>query len=263
MQPVNNLKVASLGSGSKGNATIVSNGESTVMVDCGFTIKETLKRLQTLELDAHSIDAILVTHEHQDHISGVGPLSRKFNIPVWATRGSILSGKCGALSQLHYISGFKDFSVGSLTIVPLPVPHDAREPCQFLFKHQQQHLAILTDLGSFTPEIIEQLKSCNGLLLECNHDEQMLWDGVYPERLKRRVAGQYGHMSNKQAVDLLTKLNKNQLQLLIASHLSEKNNCPILVRESLAKAMSWPEQKILIAEQDQGFSWQEITQNLQ
>ena len=122
------LKVASLGSGSKGNATLIATDKATVMVDCGFTLKETLKRLERLEVSAHDIDAVLVTHEHQDHISGVGPLSRKFDIPVWSTRGSLLSGKCGKLTQYSIIEGFEAFQIGDLDILPISVPHDAREP---------------------------------------------------------------------------------------------------------------------------------------
>lgn len=253
------LKVASLGSGSKGNATLVSNGEVTVMVDCGFTVKEVLKRLPRLNVEPQQIDAILVTHEHQDHISGVGALSRKFSIPVWATRGSLLSGKCGNLPEVNLIEGFDSFSVGSLSVTPLSVPHDAREPCQFVFSECDLRLAILTDLGCFTPKIVEQLKPCHGILLECNHDEDMLWNGPYPERLKQRVAGRMGHMSNRQAIELLQQMDRSLLQLVIATHLSEQNNCSKLVSELLAEALGWPLQRVKIAEQDKGFDWQTIS----
>ncbi len=258
MQSNNRLKVASLGSGSKGNATLVSNGEVTVMVDCGFTVKEVLKRLPRINLEPEQIDGILVTHEHQDHISGVGALSRKFSIPVWATRGSLLSGKCGNLPECNIIEGFSPFSIGSLNITPLSVPHDAREPCQFLFTQEQVRLAILTDLGCFTPKIIEQLTPCHGILLECNHDEDMLWNGPYPDRLKQRVAGRMGHMSNRQAIELLQQMDLDVLQLVIATHLSEQNNCPTLVGELLAETLRWPTEQIKIAEQELGFDWHEV-----
>ncbi|MBD3653651.1 MBL fold metallo-hydrolase [Kangiella sp.] len=254
----NRLRVASLGSGSKGNATVVSNGEVTVMVDCGFTVKEVLKRLPRIDLQPEQIDGILVTHEHQDHISGVGALSRKFSIPVWATRGSLLSGKCGNLPHCNIIEGFNPFSIGSLNITPLSVPHDAREPCQFLFTQDQVRLAILTDLGCFTPKIVEQLTPCHGILLECNHDEEMLWNGPYPDRLKQRVAGRMGHMSNRQAIELLQQMEREALQLVIATHLSEQNNCPKLVSELLAEALNWPLEKVKIAQQDKGFDWHEV-----
>lgn len=259
VQSNNRLKVASLGSGSKGNATLVSNGEVTVMVDCGFTVKEVLKRLPRINLEPEQIDGILVTHEHQDHISGVGALSRKFSIPVWATRGSLLSGKCGNLPECNIIEGFSPFSIGSLNITPLSVPHDAREPCQFLFTQEQVRLAILTDLGCFTPKIIEQLTPCHGILLECNHDEDMLWNGPYPDRLKQRVAGRMGHMSNRQAIELLQQMDLDVLQLVIATHLSEQNNCPTLVGELLAETLRWPTEQIKIAEQELGFDWHEVT----
>lgn len=226
------------------------------MVDCGFTLKETLKRLERLDVAPQSIDALLVTHEHQDHISGIGPLSRKFGIPVWSTRGSLLSGKGGKLDQLHIIEGFKRFSIKDLEIVPISVPHDAREPCQFLFKAYQRQFAVLTDLGSYTPEIIDVLQSCDGLLLECNHDEDMLWNGAYPRSLKQRVGGSLGHMSNRQAIDLLKQVMNERLSLLIASHISEQNNCPKLVQQSVAQAIDWPLEKVKIAEQNSGFDWQ-------
>ncbi|GAA4365167.1 MBL fold metallo-hydrolase [Kangiella marina] len=249
------LKVASLGSGSKGNSTLIATEEATIMVDCGFTLKETLKRLERLNVVPSALDAILITHEHQDHISGVGPLSRKFDIPVWSTRGSLLSGKCGKLSNYSVIEGFNRFIIGDIDVLPISVPHDAREPCQYLFNADDKKLAVLTDLGSYTPEIIELLKSCDGLLLECNHDEDMLWNGPYPYSLKQRVGGPLGHMSNSQAIKLLQSIIDDNLKLLIASHISEQNNCPDLVQRSVATAIDWPLGDVIIAEQDKGFDW--------
>ena len=255
------LKVASLGSGSKGNATLIATEKATVMVDCGFTLKETLKRLERLEVAPSSVDAILVTHEHQDHISGVGPLSRKFDIPVWSTKGSLLSGKCGKLKNYSIIEGFQGFEIGDIDILPISVPHDAREPCQYLFSAHQKRLAVLTDLGSYTPEIVETLQDCHGLLLECNHDEEMLWHGPYPYSLKQRVGGPLGHMSNNQAIKLLQQVISQNLELLIASHISEQNNCPDLVKKTVAEAAGWPPERVFIAEQDEGFGWFELTKN--
>lgn len=252
------LKVASLGSGSKGNSTLIATEEATVMVDCGFTLKETLKRLERLEVVPTSVDAILVTHEHQDHISGVGPLSRKFDIPVWSTKGSLLSGKCGKLKDCSIIEGFQGFQIGDIDVLPISVPHDAREPCQYLFSARQKRFAVLTDLGSYTPEIVDNLRNCHGLLLECNHDEDMLWNGPYPYSLKQRVGGPLGHMSNSQAIQLLQTVISDELQLLIASHISEQNNCPNLVRKSVAEAIDWPLEDVVIAGQDQGFGWFEL-----
>ncbi|AOE50064.1 MBL fold metallo-hydrolase [Kangiella sediminilitoris] len=253
------LRVASLGSGSKGNSTIIATKEATVMVDCGFTLKETTRRLERLGVPPTSLDAILVTHEHQDHISGVGPLSRKFNIPVWSTRGSLLSGKCGNLKSYSIIEGFESFDILDLSVTPLSVPHDAREPCQYLFKAHNKQLAVLTDLGSYTPELVEALKNSHGLLLECNHDEDMLWNGPYPRSLKQRVGGPLGHMSNRQAIELLKQVFSDNLQLLIASHISEQNNCPKLVRERVAESINWPQENIIIAEQNDGFEWFELS----
>ncbi|RDX37558.1 MBL fold metallo-hydrolase [Kangiella sp. HD9-110m-PIT-SAG07] len=229
------------------------------MVDCGFTLKETVKRLERLDIQPGSIDAILVTHEHQDHISGVGPLSRKFGIPVWSTRGSLLSGKCGNLTHYSIIEGFQRFQIADIDILPISVPHDAREPCQYLFNSSDKRLAVLTDLGSYTPEIINLLKSCHGVLLECNHDEDMLWNGPYPYSLKQRVGGPLGHMSNRQAIKLLQNITTDKLELLIASHISEQNNCSKLVQSSVAEAINWPLEDVIIAEQDKGFDWFTLT----
>ncbi|WP_227592998.1 MBL fold metallo-hydrolase [Kangiella spongicola] len=249
------IKVASLGSGSKGNSTLISSKEATVMVDCGFTLKETLKRLERLEVAPNELDALLVTHEHQDHISGIGPLSRKFDIPVWSTRGSLLSGKCGKLERFSIIEGFREFQIADLKVVPISVPHDAREPCQYMFEVAGKRLAILTDLGSYTPEIIATLSTCDGLLLECNHDEEMLWQGPYPRSLKQRVGGPLGHMSNRQAIELLKSVMSDRLKLLIASHISEQNNCPDLVQTSVAESIGWSKEEVIIAQQNEGFGW--------
>ncbi|NVK21426.1 MAG: MBL fold metallo-hydrolase [Kangiellaceae bacterium] len=228
------------------------------MVDCGFTVKEFSKRIQRFGIEPEQLDAILVTHEHQDHIGGVGPVSRKFRIPVWGTRGTLMSQKLGNIEYKHIIHGFEPFDVASLSITPLSVPHDAREPCQFMFEYQQKKLAILTDLGSYTIELVEHLQQCHALLLECNHDEDMLWNGAYPERLKQRVASSYGHLSNRQAIEIINKLNCEQLQFVIATHLSEKNNCPDIVRQQLSKALGWQLESVKIADQNQGFDWHRL-----
>ncbi len=253
------MRFASLGSGSKGNATLVQFGDTLLLIDNGFSLKETCKRLASLEKQPEEIDAILVTHEHGDHVSGVGRLARKYNIPVWLTEGTrkaadkTLSG----LSSLKLFNSHENFSVDSIQIQPVTVPHDAREPCQFIFTNGVQRLGLLTDTGSITPHIVSLYDQCDALILESNHDDQMLAQSVYPQHLKQRISGRLGHLGNHQAADLLTKLNTSKLKHIIAAHLSEQNNCIAKVKTSLATALGCKESWIEIADQETGFAWRD------
>ena len=148
-----------LGSGSRGNATIIDSGKTRVLVDNGFTLKEVEQRSASIGFSLESLDAILVTHEHGDHIKGVGPLARRYNLPVYATHGTLRTGKCGKLAECHTIKlhGEK-FDIGDMHIKPVPVPHDANEPCQFVFSNNKKRLGVLTDLGHITPVITEEFR---------------------------------------------------------------------------------------------------------
>ena len=167
-------RFASLGSGSKGNATVVQTKSTTVLVDCGFGIKESNLRLAELNLSLAQIDAILITHEHADHIKGVGAVSRKYNIPVYMTEGTFQARSYGAIPSLHLICHYEPFSIHDLHVQPVPVPHDAAEPAQFILTSQALRLGVLTDLGQITPYILEKYANCDALLIEANHDLQML-----------------------------------------------------------------------------------------
>ncbi len=249
------MRFASLGSGSKGNATLVEAGDTRLLIDCGFSCLETEKRLAALALRPHDVTAILVTHEHSDHISGVARLSRRYGIPVWMTAGTAAAHKGGQLAEWLCFNAHQDFEIGDLRIEPFPVPHDAREPCQFVFSDATRRLGLLTDTGSVTPHIIAALDRLDALILECNHDPQMLANGSYPAHLKQRVGGPFGHLSNQQAADLLKRIDTGRLQYLIAAHLSEKNNLPRLVRESLVSALGRRQLDILVADQPSGMPW--------
>lgn len=252
-----NFKVSSLGSGSKGNATLVSAGSTHLLIDCGFTVKETLKRFEALEFDAENLTAILVTHEHQDHIKGVGALSRRFNLPVYTTHGTYLSGKLGDCNS-NFISLFEHLSINDVVIEAFSIPHDAREPCQFVIEFNCKRLAIVSDLGSFTQPIIDKLRTCNALLLEMNHDYEMLMSGVYPYSLKQRVGGNLGHLNNHQSIELLKKMDFHKLDFVVATHLSEQNNCPQMVEALLADTLQDSTVEYRVATQESGLDWLEL-----
>jgi phosphoribosyl 1,2-cyclic phosphodiesterase len=248
------MRFASLGSGSRGNGTLVHAGETLVLVDCGFSLRETESRLQRLGVAADDIDAILVTHEHTDHCSGVARLSRKYQLPVYLTRGTWASGRCEGVSDVQYFLSDSPFTIGALTVAPIAVPHDAREPCQFVFRYGDKSLGVLTDLGSVTPAVTGHYLECQALLLECNHDPDMLWQGSYPVSLKKRVGGDWGHLNNHQAAELLTQLQANLLQHLVIAHISEQNNSREQVKAALADVYT-PIESVTWADQAQGFDW--------
>lgn len=253
------IRFSSLGSGSRGNATIVEVGSTRIMLDCGFSETRFRQRLARRQLEPSQIDAILVTHEHSDHINGVGVVARKHNIPVYMTRGTAAQEKHGAVSQLNFIDVHDRFSIGDIEIQAYPVPHDAREPVQFVFGDGDLRLGILTDVGSPTQHIIDNLNGCDGLILECNHDVNMLANGPYPEHLKQRVGGDFGHLSNVQAANLLVNLDTGSLQHIVAAHISDKNNTQELAGAALAEALNCGESEIFLAKQEQGLDWLAIS----
>ena len=252
------MRFASLGSGSRGNATLVEAGATRVLLDCGFSCAETEKRLARLGLEARDVDAILVTHEHSDHISGVARFSRRFGIPVWMTAGTEAVHRGGGVAAWHCFSSHERFCIGGLEIAPYPVPHDAREPCQFVFSDGAVRLGVLTDAGSVTAHMVKALDSLDALILECNHDPELLACGPYPVRLQQRVGGRYGHLSNQQAADLLSQIATTRLQHLVAAHLSEKNNRADLARRALADVLRCAAADISVAEQEAGIAWRDI-----
>jgi phosphoribosyl 1,2-cyclic phosphodiesterase len=252
------VKFASLGSGSKGNAMLVWHQQTCVMVDCGFSARETEQRLAQLAISAESLSGILLTHEHGDHIRGAGALARKYGLPVWATRGTAAHLSLGKLPDLRCIDVHQNFAIEALEVQPFPVPHDAREPCQYVFSDGQARLGILTDTGSITNHICEQLSGCDALVLECNHDSEMLAEGPYPASLKQRVGGRLGHLSNTQAAGLLAEIDTGSLQHLVAAHLSEQNNSCQAVRQALSEVLGCESDWISIADQETGFDWREI-----
>lgn len=252
------MRFASLGSGSKGNASLIQAGGTTVMVDCGFSAAQATRRMEKLGVEPGQVDAILVTHEHGDHLNGVARFSRKYDVPVYMTHGTLMAAKDRGFFAFRTISPHSGFTLGQLGIQPFPVPHDARDPCQFVFNEGKTRLGLLTDVGSLTPHIIECLNGVHGLMLECNYDPQMLRDGPYPASLQQRINGRLGHLANGQAETLLKRLDTSQLRILRGMHISEKNNQGALALLALQSGMQSDEPWIDVACQEEGFGWQEL-----
>jgi len=254
------MRFASLGSGSEGNGLLLEVGATRVLADCGFALSETVARLARLGVTADSLDAILITHEHDDHVGGAARLARKFNIPVWVTHGTLqAAGKAlAAVEEVRIFDCHQRFAVGDIEIEPYTVPHDAREPSQFVFSDGACRVGLLTDAGSLTAHMQAVLSGLDALILECNHDLGMLWDSGYPQRLKERIAGKFGHLDNRAASELLTLIDCRRLKHLVAAHLSKQNNTPELARAALAQGLNCELEWVGVATQSDGFAWREV-----
>ena len=256
------MRFASLGSGSAGNCLVVEQANTRVLLDCGFSMSEVIKRLQKLSLVPEQITGILVTHEHDDHAKGAFKFAAKYNIPVWLTHGTFKMCQRympeNAKLNINIIDSHENFQIQELMITPYPVPHDAREPTQFTFSNGNYKLGVLTDAGSTTPYIEQMLSACDALVLECNHDLTMLENGPYAWPLKQRVGSRLGHLDNQTAADLLARLDSSKLKHIIAAHLSAKNNTQHLARQALSQALNCEHNWVGIAEQADGFAWRSL-----
>ncbi|NIR59457.1 MAG: MBL fold metallo-hydrolase [Gammaproteobacteria bacterium] len=252
------MRFASLGSGSRGNATLVASGSTHVLIDCGFSARETTRRLGRLGVDPARLDAILVTHEHGDHLSGVARIARAYALPVWMTAGTRAAWRDGALPTLGLLEPGRSLAVGDLAIHPYPVPHDACEPCQFVLDDGARRLGLLTDAGHVDGSVLDGLEGCQGLLLECNHDPELLAASRYPPGVRMRIAGDSGHLSNAQAADCLARLDTGGLQQVAAAHLSVETNTPGCARQALAGALGCAPRWIDVADQTTGLGWREL-----
>jgi phosphoribosyl 1,2-cyclic phosphodiesterase len=252
------MRFASLGSGSKGNATLVEWRNTCVMVDCGFSIRDTTARLQRLGKTPEQLSAILVTHEHSDHWKGVTPLAKRFGLKVYVTAGTLKSRNVPLDSaDFEIIDSHRPFQVGDLAVTPVPVPHDAREPVQYLFDGDDRRLGVLTDIGSLTGHVEAQYSACDALLVEANHDVDMLANGPYPVFLKERVAGQWGHLNNNQTARLVSLIEQQRIQHLVIGHISDKNNTVDKVRCAI-EAVFTQQDKVTYACQQDGFDWLQL-----
>ena len=256
------LKFKSLGSGSTGNATVVEAGGPSpvrLLVDCGLGIRQLQSRLGEAGLAVSQINAIFITHEHGDHIGCALAVSRRHGIPVWMSQGTyaaIGSPDFGDLLQIARDGVAID--VGGLEITPFTVPHDASEPLQLSCTNGVAKLGIVTDLGHATAHVLAHLTRCDALLLECNHDTDMLARSAYPDFLKRRVGGAYGHLSNTAAADIARSVMHQGLKYVVAAHLSAQNNRTELVQEQMSEALGCSSHDIIIAEPVTGTAWLQI-----
>jgi len=254
------VRFASLGSGSEGNGLVVEVGDTRILIDCGFRVRDTVARLARLGIEPESLAAILVTHEHADHAGGVAAFAARYRVPVWLTFGTLemIGDRTTRMESIRGFDSHDTFAIGALEVRPFPVPHDAREPVQFVVSDGARRLGVLTDIGVTTRYVEASLTGCDALVLECNHDLAMLEDGDYPWPLKQRIASRLGHLHNEAAAELLAALDTSRLRHVIAAHLSQQNNTPDKARAALAGALNCTPDWIGIADQDSGFAWREL-----
>ncbi|MEM6483990.1 MAG: MBL fold metallo-hydrolase [Pseudomonadota bacterium] len=226
-----------MGSGSRGNATLIRSATTCILIDCGFSLADTQRRLSRLKLDPSDIDAIVVTHEHRDHSIGVDGLANVLGIPVYMSFGTARTGRlsCGLDSQLF--NAGDEFTIGDIAIHSVPVPHDAREPVQFRFDIAGVQIGLLTDIGRVTPHVCRMFQECRALMLEFNHDEELLQQGPYPAPLKRRIRSELGHLSNREAVSFLCQTDLARLSELVIAHASAENNSELRARQALTDGL--------------------------
>lgn len=254
------MRFASLGSGSQGNALVVEAGETRLLLDCGFSTRTAVDRLGKLDLAPDDLSGVLVTHEHSDHVAGVFKFARRYALPVFLTHGTYAAAPHGKLPlpECRLIDSHTPFAIADLEVHPFPVPHDAREPVQYAFSDGIHRLGVLTDAGSITPHIVDTLRCCDALVLECNHDRELLAASDYPASLKRRISGRFGHLDNETAASFLQQVDTSRLQHLLAAHLSEQNNRPALAVNALASTLNCAAEWIGVASQASGFHWREL-----
>jgi phosphoribosyl 1,2-cyclic phosphodiesterase len=253
------LRFKSLGSGSTGNATIVEAmglAPFRLLVDCGLGIRQLESRLAEAGLKLTDIHAVFITHEHSDHVGCVRSLSLRYRIPVWMSRGThAATGSADFDGLLHYARDANPIDIGGLELTPFAVPHDAREPLQMSCTDGSAKLAVVTDLGHASQHVLDHLLGCDALVLESNHDSEMLAQSTYPFFLKRRVGGDLGHLSNTAAADIAKAVGHAKLKHIVAAHLSLQNNLPGLVRQSMSAALDCAENDIVVADAANGTQW--------
>ncbi len=230
-----------LGSGSRGNCSVLSTSSTNILVDAGFSCRETLRRMRAAGLDAHALSAIVVTHEHSDHIGGVERLSRVLKIPVYMTKGTHRGWRRAngesELERLEVFHAGRAFDIGDVTVQPFTIPHDCEDPVGFTFRAEGVKVGVATDLGCVPANVVEQLRGCDVLMIESNHDLEMLRIGPYPWSVKQRVLSRVGHLSNSALAEFLTAQYDGAATFLVLAHLSEQNNHPELARREAEIAL--------------------------
>ena len=241
---------------------MAESGSTRVLIDCGLSLRDTERRLARLGLEPSGVSAILITHEHGDHASGAFGFAAAHGIAIYLTHGTLTAlqaeGSVTDAVRINAVHAKETFSVDGIEVRPFTVPHDAREPVQYVLSDGNARLGVLTDIGVSTPHVEETLSGLDALVLECNYDRDLLWGGSYPRWLKERIGGPFGHLDNRDSGRLLGALERSKLKHVIGAHLSQQNNRPELARAALAGAMGCEAGWIGIATQEEGFGWREI-----
>jgi phosphoribosyl 1,2-cyclic phosphodiesterase len=256
------LRFASLASGSSGNCLVAEAAGTVVLLDCGLSLTETERRLARLGLAPSQVSGILITHEHSDHAAGSFEFAAAHRVTIYLTHGTLAAlraeGKVLDGVPLCMVNGRQSFFIDGLQLSPFTVPHDAREPVQFVLSDGASRLGVITDVGISTPHVEKMLSGLDALVLECNYDRDLLWNGGYPRWLKERIAGPFGHLDNLESERLLGAIDRSRLKHVIGAHLSKQNNRPELARAALARALGCEESWVSLATQDDGFGWRTI-----
>ncbi len=246
------MRVLSLASGSSGNCYFVSAANTNILVDCGISARSAIERLAENGVDTKKIDALLITHEHSDHIGGAYTLTKRLGIPAFMSfRTYTEVSKHRQVEEVSFFHSGRPFEKGNLKILPFPVSHDAVDPVGFRIFSDEGDIVLATDTGKVTDEIRQVVDGARVLVLESNHDEHMLKYGPYPEYLKARIASEVGHLSNKTSGALLREMNRCNLEALLLSHLSRANNLPKIVLEEAKEAFSGDFGKTVVQVGDQ------------
>jgi phosphoribosyl 1,2-cyclic phosphodiesterase len=251
------VRFAVLGSGSQGNGTLIASGDTFILVDCGFSLRETERRLALLGVSASQLSAVLVTHEHADHVHGVGLLARRYNTPVYMSQGT-LRGLRKPVEVAGFLGCGDLLRIGDLEVSAARVEHDAYEPLQYVISDGRRRFGMLTDLGSYDYQLLSRYQDLDALLIEANHCRDLLARGHYPHFLKLRVGGSQGHLNNHQAASLVAELGWQKLQHLVLAHLSSKNNLPHLARQCFVDTLGCDPDWLQVANQDHGLDWRQI-----
>ena len=256
------MQFCSLGSGSQGNSFLVKYKNKCVLIDCGFGLSETEKRFEKYKVNPKDISGILLTHEHEDHVKGAFSLSNKYGLPIYLTHGTYkMCHKRNKVSfniDFKFITNEEKFNINNIIVTPITVPHDAREPVQFKFETKESIFAIITDLGFGSEYLLKSINDVNSIVVESNHESKRLEESDYPESLKQRIGGRYGHLDNQEAARILKSIKNKNLDFVGAAHLSDKNNNPDVVRKELSLAIGKDASFIKIIDQENGFDWTSV-----
>ena len=243
MLPVMSARLTILASGSRGNSAIVASSRTRILVDAGLSCRETVRRMQQAGEDPHAITAILISHEHSDHVCGLRVLARKLKVPVYMTGAAndAWGHDCGRelthLERLELFTSGRSFQIGDITVLPFTVPHDAADPVAFTFRVDGVKIGMVTDLGYIPASIGQHLRGCDLLMVESNHDLEMLRIGPYPWSVKQRVMSRVGHLSNAALAEFFSSDYDGGAAFLVLAHLSEQNNHPEVAREAAERAL--------------------------